>query len=63
MLCSGSVLHRCVPKPVKELASQVIGGIYGFLNSWDTIEQVLSDLYDTWEVILALCGLALGELY
>ncbi|XP_034241334.1 CTL-like protein 1 [Thrips palmi] len=56
---SGSVLHRCVPKPVKELAAQVVGGIYSFLNSWDTIEQVLSDLFDTWEVILALCGLAL----
>lgn len=56
---SAAVLHRCIPKPVKELASQVIGGIYGFLNSWDTVEQVLSDLYDTWEVILALCGLAL----
>ncbi|KAJ1531974.1 hypothetical protein ONE63_000611 [Megalurothrips usitatus] len=56
---SGAVLHRCIPKPVKEVASQVIGGMYSFLNSWDTVEQVLSDLYDTWEVILALCGLAL----
>ncbi|KAK3919480.1 Choline transporter-like 1 [Frankliniella fusca] len=54
-----SVLHRCVPRPVKELTTQVIGGIYSFLNEWDTVEQVLSDLYDTWDVILALCGLAL----
>lgn len=48
---------------MKELASQFVGGIYQFLNSWDTVEQVLSDLYDTWEVILAFCGLALGLLF
>lgn len=55
------MLHRCVPKPVKELASQVIGGLYGLINSWDTIEQVISDLYETWDTILALCFLALGK--
>lgn len=56
---SGSVLHRCVPKPVNELISGFVGELYGLLNSWDTIEQVLSDLYETWDTILALCFLAL----
>jgi len=45
------VLNRCVPRPVKEL-------VFSVLNSWDTVEQVLGDLYATWSVILGLTVLA-----
>jgi len=45
------VLNRCVPRPVKEL-------VFSVLNSWDTVEQVLGDLYATWREILGLTALA-----
>ncbi|PNF17642.1 CTL-like protein 1 [Cryptotermes secundus] len=45
------VLNRCVPRPVKEL-------VFSVLNSWDTVEQVLGDLYATWREILVLTLLA-----
>lgn len=49
------VLNRCVPQPVKEL-------VFSVLNSWDTVEQVLGDLYATWREILGLTVLAFGKL-
>jgi hypothetical protein len=48
------VLNRCVPRPVKEL-------VFSVLNSWDTVEQVLGDLYATWREILGLTLLAFGK--
>lgn len=48
------VLNRCVPVPVKEL-------VFSVLNSWDTVEQVLGDLYATWREILGLTLLAFGK--
>jgi solute carrier family 44 protein 1 (choline transporter-like protein) len=48
------VLNRCVPRPVKEL-------VFSVLNSWDTVEQVLGDLYATWREILGLTVLAFGK--
>jgi solute carrier family 44 protein 1 (choline transporter-like protein) len=45
------VLNRCVPRPVKEL-------VFSVLNSWDTVEQVLGDLYATWREILILTVVA-----
>ncbi|KDR21092.1 CTL-like protein 1 [Zootermopsis nevadensis] len=45
------VLNRCVPRPVKEL-------VFSVLNNWDTVEQVLGDLYATWREILGLTFLA-----
>ncbi|XP_019877096.2 choline transporter-like 1 [Aethina tumida] len=51
------VLNRCVPKPVKEVGEAVLNSFYGLLNSWDTLEQILGDLYKTWKEILILtCG-------
>ncbi|VEN34311.1 unnamed protein product [Callosobruchus maculatus] len=51
---SSPVLNRCVPKNVKEVTEAILTNFYGFLNSWDTIEQILSDLYKTWREILGL---------
>nr|CAD7578459.1 unnamed protein product [Timema californicum] len=48
------VLNRCIPRPVKDLADQVFSGLYSVLNSWDTVEQVLGDLYTAWKEITAL---------
>lgn len=53
-----SVLNRCIPKAVKETAGAIVSNLYGVLNSWDVIEQVLGDLYKTWREILAFSFLA-----
>ncbi|KAJ8920182.1 hypothetical protein NQ315_011843 [Exocentrus adspersus] len=53
------VLNRCVPKQVKEVTEAVLTNFYGLLNSWDTIEQILGDLYSTWREILGLTFLSL----
>ncbi|GLV34162.1 Choline transporter-like 1 [Carabus blaptoides fortunei] len=55
---STSVLNRCVPKPVKDVAEQILSNFYGLLNSWDTLEQILGDLYNTWWEMLGLAFLA-----
>ncbi|XP_017777336.1 PREDICTED: CTL-like protein 1 [Nicrophorus vespilloides] len=56
---STPVLNRCVPKPVKELTNGVLGDFYSFLNNWDTLEQILGDLYNTWREMFGLAFLAL----
>lgn len=50
------VLNRCIPKAIKDVG--VIANLYGFINSWDIIEQILGDLYKTWKEILSLSFLA-----
>lgn len=55
------VLNRCIPAAVKEVGETVVSNLYGLINSWDVIEQVLGDLYKTWREILALCFLAAGR--
>ncbi|KAJ8976180.1 hypothetical protein NQ317_002229 [Molorchus minor] len=57
---SSPVLNRCVPKHVKDVTETVLSNIYGLLNSWDTIDQILGDLYSTWKEILGLTILSLG---
>lgn len=54
------VLHRCFPKHARDLATKVFTDFYDLLNSWDTIEQMLTDLYSSWKemiicVIVAFC--------
>lgn len=57
------VLNRCFPKPAKELAEKIFTDFYDLLNSWDTIEQMLSDVYSSWKemvicvIIAFLCSL------
>lgn len=55
------VLNRCIPKAMKEVSETIISNLYGLINSWDVIEQVLGDLYKTWRQILALSFLACGK--
>lgn len=62
-ITSTSVLNRCIPKPVKDLSEGVLNNLYGLLNNWDTLEQILGDLYNTWEQIIALTIVALGKVY
>lgn len=57
------VLNRCVPKPVKEIAESVLRDFYGLLNSWDTLEQILGDLYNTWKELLFLSVFALSKYF
>ncbi|XP_070168788.1 choline transporter-like 1 [Polyergus mexicanus] len=52
------VLNRCIPKAVQDMSETIISNLYGLINSWDVIKQVLGDLYKTWRQILALSFLA-----
>lgn len=55
------VLNRCIPKAVQDVSETIISNLYGLINSWDVIKQVLGDLYKTWRQILALSFLACGK--
>ncbi|CAH4019616.1 unnamed protein product [Pieris brassicae] len=46
------LLNRCFPKTAKEVAQKVFTDFYDLLNSWDTIEQMLSDLYNSWKEMI-----------
>ncbi|KAF5295092.1 hypothetical protein FQA39_LY13243 [Lamprigera yunnana] len=56
---SAPVLKRCVPKLLGEVTSGLLTGFYDLLNSWDTMEQILGDLYDSWHQILGLTFVSL----
>lgn len=56
---SAPVLNRCVPKLVQDVTDGILSNFYSFLNSWDTLEQILGDLYQTWKEMLCLAFLAL----
>lgn len=58
---STPVLNRCIPKLIQDVGETIISNLYGLINSWDVIEQVLGDLYKTWREILALSFLAFGK--
>ncbi|XP_014205410.1 CTL-like protein 1 [Copidosoma floridanum] len=51
---SKPILNRCIPKAIGEVAKNIATNLYGLLNSWDAIQQILGDLYKTWREILAL---------
>lgn len=55
---STPILNRCIPKSIGEVGNVIISNLYGLLNSWDTVQQILGDLYLTWKHILALSLLA-----
>ncbi|XP_067119262.1 choline transporter-like 1 [Centruroides vittatus] len=40
-----SVMNRCVPKAAFDLTKDAVYSIYGYLNSFDTFQQTVSDLY------------------
>ncbi|XP_028044144.1 CTL-like protein 1 isoform X2 [Bombyx mandarina] len=57
------LLNRCFPKKAQDIATKVFKDFYELLNSWDTIEQMLSDLYSSWKemiiciIVAFLCSL------
>lgn len=60
---SKPVLNRCVPKLIKDVTESILSNFYDLLNGWDTLEQILGDLYHTWREILGLAVLSLGKCY
>lgn len=46
------LLNRCFPKSAQDLTKKVFKDFYDLLNSWDTIEQMLSDLYSSWKEMI-----------
>lgn len=47
------ILNRCVPSAATSLGGQLITSVYSYLNSFDTLQQVASDLYSTrWEMLI-----------
>lgn len=56
---SEPILNRCVPKLLGDVTVGVLSGFYDLLNSWDTMEQILGDLYNSWHQILGLVFVSL----
>lgn len=46
------LLNRCFPKSATDIAEKVFTDFYDLLNSWDTIEQMLSDVYSSWKEMI-----------
>ncbi|KAB0801961.1 hypothetical protein PPYR_04147 [Photinus pyralis] len=57
---SEPILNRCVPKLLGDVTVGVLSGFYDLLNSWDTMEQILGDLYNSWHQILGLVFVSLS---
>lgn len=55
------LLNRCFPKQAKEVAQKVFTDFYDLLNSWDTIEQMLSDLYNSWKEMIICVIIAFSK--
>lgn len=55
------ILNRCFPKSAKDLAAKVFTDFNNLLNSWDTIEQMLSDLYSSWKEMIICVILAFSK--
>lgn len=55
---SEDLLYRCVPSI---LLGEKVQLLFDFLNSSDTFQQALSDLYASWKEMILLCLLALGR--
>lgn len=51
---SSPVLNRCIPDAIQGMSSSFISNMYGMLNSWDSLEEMISDVYESWNWILIL---------
>lgn len=56
---SVAVLNRCVPEN-SDPRPEVLYNLYAYLNSMDVLEQVLADLYASWDLILTFIFITLG---
>lgn len=58
------VLNRCIPDAVLGVADDLLHSTYAYLNSIDTLQQVVSDLYASWREVAGMmflsCVVALG---
>lgn len=52
------VLHRCIPTGKNAPLNQV-KDMYALFNSWGAAQQLFSDIYKTWPIIVLICGLSL----
>lgn len=59
---SEPLLNRCIPKVVQEFSKGMFVSFSDLLNNWDTLEQILGDLYKTWHIILFLTLGSLGNM-
>lgn len=55
------LLNRCFPKSAQDIAKKVFTDFYDLLNSWDTIEQMLSDLYSSWKEMIICVIIAFSK--
>lgn len=52
------LFNRCIPKQVADVASDIIYRVYAYLNNFDTIQQVVSDIYQSRYEVLGMVGLS-----
>lgn len=52
-------MHRCVPTG-KKAPGEIVRNAYDALNSWSVAQQLFSDLYTTWPIVLLMCLAAFG---
>lgn len=55
------LLNRCFPKSAQDIAKKVFTDFYDLLNSWDTIEQMLSDIYSSWKEMIICVIIAFSK--
>lgn len=60
-ISSTPILHRCIPTGLKA-PGETVRSAYEQLNSWSVSQQLLSDLYTTWPVMVSMYFVALGKL-
>lgn len=58
---STPVLHRCIPSGESTPVEQV-HDMYDLVNSWSVAQQLFSDLYVTWPIIVMMCFTALRKI-
>lgn len=56
---STPLMHRCVPTG-KKAPGEIVRNAYDVLNSWSVAQQLFSDLYTTWPIVLLMCVAAFG---
>lgn len=62
LIYSTPVLHRCIPTG-KNAPGEQVRDMYDLVNSWSAAQQLLSDLYITWPIILIMCFGALCKYF
>ena len=61
MTFSKPLLNRCIPVQIRTFQKWVSTNIIAFLNKADIFQKVLGDLYASWQEMITLCFVAVGE--